>query len=100
MEKTIGIKDALEMVTALDRVTGAKIWSRVPGKERIYIDTAKYNGGRHWNRGVGYATCYIDVNRQRLVCDYVAGAATRRALVDTIDALEEIASRVVLHDAA
>ena len=81
----------ISQIKALPGVTSVNIWSKIPGKERIYIKTEKQNGGASWNGGVGYTTLYIDIPGKRLVATGEAGAATRRALADTLDALRAIA---------
>ncbi len=86
------LADTPDRVRALPYVTGARYWGTVSGRERIYIDTEKRNGGVRWNGGLGYRTLYLDLHGGRLVCQSEAGAATRKILADTIDALGEIAA--------
>jgi hypothetical protein len=88
-------------VCSLPGVTGANLWTKVPGKERLYIDTTKYNGGKNWNGGKGFSTCYIDLNTAKVVMDGEAGAATRNRHneLGTRDALETIAKNALKQDA-
>lgn len=64
-------------IEALPGVTATRYWERVPGRERLYIDTLSKNGGKNWNGGRGYRTCYVDLNSGSIVYDGVSGAATR-----------------------
>ena len=74
----------IEQIKALSGVTKVTFWGKVGGKERIYIDTSKHNGGKHWNGGVGYTMLYVDCATATLKADGCAGAATRDALAETL----------------
>jgi len=89
-------------VCSLPGVTDATVWTKVPGKERLYVSTTKRNGGKNWNGGVGYSTCYIDLNTGRVVMNGEAGAATRRYHneIGTHDALVELAKSIHAQQAA
>jgi hypothetical protein len=92
----MNLETALTEIKALPGVTGAKLWSSVPGKERVYVDTVKCNGGKNWNGGVGHTRCYIDIATGGVVMDGEAGAATRshHTAIGTRAALEAIASTI------
>jgi hypothetical protein len=55
-----------------------RIWSRVPGRERVYVTLQrKSNGGQRWNGGIGRAD-YLDLATMRWhEATGWAGAATR-----------------------
>ena len=74
-----------------------RTWTRVPGKERVYVTLlAKRNGGRNWNGGVGRES-YFDVSARRWHHGDWAGAATRDAFGDEFDALtKEIEDALVV----
>jgi hypothetical protein len=40
-------------IATVEGVQSATAWTRVPGKERIYVELISLNGGRHWNGGRG-----------------------------------------------
>jgi len=84
-------------VEQVDGVTAARLWRRVPGRERLYIDTKKLNGGRNWNGGLGYRSCYIDLGDGSVVLEGEAGAKTRNWHNEhgTREALEALAARMV-----
>jgi hypothetical protein len=80
-ESTMSVSNIQTLVADIERIHGvdaARAWKKVPGKERIYIDTVKRNGGQRWNNGVGYATCFLDLDTGRVVARGEAGAATRK----------------------
>ena len=62
----------------IDGVEAARAWTKFPGKKRIYLRAAKLNGGKKWNGGLGYETCFLDLNTGRVVARGEAGAATRK----------------------
>lgn len=72
------IDELVAAISDLKGIEGARLWDRVPGKERIYLDTVKQNGGRRWNGGLGYTECYVDLNSGEVVANGEAGAATRK----------------------
>lgn len=80
-------------IAELPGVLNARVWDRVPGKERIYVALTKYNGGRGWNGGIGHRVIVHADRRVELdpKCDW-AGAATfhRHQELGTIEAIEEI----------
>lgn len=43
----------VEGIRHLQGVESAALWTRVQGKERIYVDLTKHNGGRKWNVALG-----------------------------------------------
>jgi hypothetical protein len=71
------IQGIVEAARQLPGIIAARAWTSVPGKERVYLETQKCNGGRNWNGGVGYSTCFIDINARAVVMRGEAGAATR-----------------------
>lgn len=79
-----------DRINALRYVTGTTMWTKVAGKERLYIQTAKMNGGKTWNGGVGYTTLYVDIATGTLKMDGCAGAATRNALAATVTAIRTL----------
>jgi hypothetical protein len=90
----MNIQETAKAINEIKGVTGTKIWDRVSGKERIYIDTKKLNGGKNWNGGKGYTKCYLDCNTYEIVMEGEAGAATRN-WHDSNDTLRLIAAAVV-----
>ena len=62
-------------------VQSARAWTRVSGKERIYIDLTKRNGGAHWNGGRG-ATMVVHADGRLGDPTDWAGAATEQYHVD------------------
>jgi hypothetical protein len=85
----------LERLPTYSGVISARLWQgTVPDrdgsmKKRIYIDTDSENGGQHWNGGLGYRICYIDLVDDCLVAQGEAGAKTRNALRPTLDRIAE-----------
>jgi hypothetical protein len=66
----------------------ARLWERVPGKERIYTEFGpKLNGGKNWHGGKGW-TAYLDCNTGRWGNESWAGAATRNAYSERIDEMK------------
>lgn len=75
--------DALiTQIETLPHVTGVTTWSKA-GHTRLYIETAKFNGGKTYNGGKGYRVLYVDVTTKKVVAQDVAGAATRDKLAAT-----------------
>lgn len=74
----MNIHEIAKAIEKIEGVEGVSVWDRVEGKERVYIDTKKLNGGRSWNGGRGFAVCYLDVNSGELTMRNDAGAATRK----------------------
>jgi len=72
-------KEQLERLAAalreIEGVDSASPWTRVPGKERVYVDLRKLNGGRTWNGGTGRRVI-IHADGRIEVGEW-AGAATR-----------------------
>lgn len=94
MEKIIDLATIATRIAELPGVQSARVWDRVPGKERIYVDLTKHNGGRRWNGGVGHRVVVHAAGR-RVELDprsEWAGAATRdrHEELGTIEAIEEI----------
>jgi hypothetical protein len=81
-----------EKITAeINAIDGfvARLWDRVPGKERIYVEYGpKLNGGRRWHGGVGW-TAYLDLSTETWKNESWAGAATRKAYLDRVSAMME-----------
>lgn len=77
MLTTAELTQVIALVTALPGITGARPWTTVPGRERLYLETRKCNGGKRWNGGVGFSKCYLDLNTGEVVMQGEAGAATR-----------------------
>lgn len=78
----------------LPGVQTVRVWNRVPGKERIYVDLTKHNGGQYWNGGKGN-TVIVHIDGRIEVGDSWAGAATyrRHEEMGTIEAIEEIVAK-------
>ena len=93
MEKIIDLATLATRIAELPGVQSAKVWTRIPGRERIYVDLTTHNGGRHWNGGVGHRVIVHADRRVELDprCDW-AGAATyrRHQELGTLEAIEEI----------
>jgi hypothetical protein len=47
------LKKLSEEIAKVDGVQSASAWTRVPGKERVYVELISLNGGRRWNAGRG-----------------------------------------------
>lgn len=85
------------MAAEIERLPGvmsATAWTKVAGRERIYVDLTSHNGGRSWNAGVG-CRFVIEVSTGRLVRDPAyswAGAATRARHneLGTLDAIRSV----------
>lgn len=59
--------EVLEKIAALDVVESAKLWTSVPGKQRIYIEMLRVDrNGRRYG-GAGSQGLYIDLNAGALV---------------------------------
>src|SRR5690606_2008815 len=84
----------VEAIKELPGVQAANLWTRVSGKERIYADLTKHNGGKNWNGGVGHrvvahlATRTVELDRYTTW----AGIRTREAHEElgTIDAIRAL----------
>jgi hypothetical protein len=78
---TIDLQATVAQIRQTPGVIGANAWTRVPGKERIYVDLEKLNGGRNWNGGIGHRVV-VDLNDGSVKLDTQygrtwAGGATR-----------------------
>ena len=75
----------------LPGVQTVRVWNRVAGKERIYVDLIKFNGGKYWNGGKG-ATVVVHIDGRIEVRDNWAGAATyrRHKEMGTLEKIEAI----------
>lgn len=51
---SVWMPTATARIASLKSVLRAKAWTKVPGKERIYVDLTKMNGGANWNQGIGH----------------------------------------------
>jgi hypothetical protein len=49
----MNLEKVSEEIATVGGVQSAHAWTRVPGKERIYVELISLNGGRHWNAGRG-----------------------------------------------
>lgn len=79
---------------SLRGVVSAQLWTKVPGKERIYVELSKQNGGRTWNGGTGN-TIIVHLATGRVEdTKRWAGAATARHHEDigTLERIERIAA--------
>jgi hypothetical protein len=76
--QTSKLQTVADQIAKLRGVTDVRVWTKVAGKERVYIETTKHNGGRNWNGGVGFTTCYVEATTGKLVVWGEAGAATRK----------------------
>ena len=77
-----------EELVKYEHINEANPWEG-HGKRRIYLETDKWNGGKHWNGGRGYEKCFIDLDELALVAMGEAGAATRTALRPTLNQIAE-----------
>ena len=67
----------------------ARLWTKVPGKERIYVEFGpKLNGGKSWHGGVGW-TGYYDVATGKWMNESWAGAATRDRYEEQVGAMKD-----------
>ena len=82
-----------DRISRLSNVTKTDLWTKVMGKERLYISTKKFNGGKSWNSGVGYTTLFVDLKTMTLKKDGCAGAATRDALANTLARIEALLTK-------
>lgn len=91
MTRKIDLNGIVESIRKLPGVQSARVWNRVPGKERIYIDLTKHNGGRNWNGGRGN-TVIVHIDGRVDVANDWAGAATfnRHEELGTVEAIEAI----------
>jgi len=94
MKEIIDITTLAALATRIAELPGvqsARVWDRVPGRERIYVALTKHNGGRNWNGGVGHRVIVHADRRVELDprCDW-AGAATyrRHQELGTLEAIE------------
>lgn len=60
------IHEVATKIAALPFVEKAAAWTKVPGKERIYIDLKRYDTNGRVFGGVG-GTCYIDISTGKLM---------------------------------
>ena len=81
------LKIDTDKLATYEGILWANLWGKVEGKERIYLETEKANGGKNWNGGKGYSCCYIDLNTSTLVASGEAGAKTRNMLEETFEAI-------------
>lgn len=93
----------LETVAAAIRtVVGVKsvaVWDKVSGRETLYIDLVKHNGGASWCEGIGH-TFVLKASENTLKRDERrdwAGAKTRtwHGANDTMDKIREAINSVV-----
>ena len=89
---TMTHSELADRITAMPHVNNVSFWNKAPGKDRLYIETAKWNGGKNWNGGLGYSELYVDLASGTLVAAGCAGAATRKALALTLEAIRELLS--------
>ena len=94
MEKITNLSTLATRIAELPGVLNAKVWDRVPGKERIYVALTKYNGGHTWNGGIGHRVIVHAADR-RVELDprfQWAGAKTRdrHQELGTLEAIEEL----------
>lgn len=83
------VRDWMGSVRGVKRT---RVWDRVKGKERIYVDLEKYNGGRGWNGGVGHrVVVHYDGRVEFDPSHQWAGAAE----LGTLDRIKELAQRLV-----
>lgn len=89
--KTLNLPALAGKIINLPGVQTVRVWNRVPGMERVYIDLVKFNGGRYWNGGKG-ATVVVHIDGRIEVRDNWAGATTyrRHKEMGTLDAIEAI----------
>jgi hypothetical protein len=82
--------DATEIAAQVNDTDGfdAKPWTRVAGKERVYVSFGpKLNGGKNWHGGCGWSG-WLDCTTGEWRDESWAGAATRKAYSDRIEALQ------------
>ena len=90
MENIETIKDQL---LKIDGVLEANIWQK-HGKNRIYLEFPKLNGGKNWNGGKA-GTVFYDFDESRICYkkrDW-AGARTRDNSLEIISRIEEALNR-------
>ena len=85
MENIELVKDQL---LKIDGVLSANIWQK-HGKNRIYLEFPKLNGGKNWNGGRA-GTCFydLDLNQISYKKDW-AGARTRDNSLEIISRINE-----------
>ena len=79
-----------DRIGAMSHVTNVYFWARAPGKEGLYIETVKFNGGKNWNDGLGYSELYVDLASGTLKATGCAGVKTRKALAPTLEAIRAL----------
>lgn len=87
----------IELVKKIENVKyvkSARLWEK-GNHSRVYIKTAKFNGGYNWNNGLGYNGMYLNTKTGELHLGREAGAETRRSLEDTVEAIREIGEKWV-----
>lgn len=94
MKTIIDLATVATRIAELPGVLSARVWDRVPGKERIYVALTKHNGGRTWNGGIGHRVIVHAADRRVELdprCEW-AGAATfqRHKELGTLEAIEEL----------
>ena len=82
------IEAVKEQLLKIDGVLEAHIWQK-HGKNRIYLEFPKLNGGKNWNGGKA-GTVFYDLDESRISHkkDW-AGARTRDNSLEIISRIEE-----------
>jgi len=80
--------EQIASLNAIDEDLTASLWTRVPGKERLYIELSSLNGGRRWNGGAGLKIC-VHLSDGHVTTGSWAGARTRDYYAEH-EALEQI----------
>ena len=83
------LQDIVAYAATLPAIDYANEWTAVKGRERVYLGVAKSNGGRNWNDGKGYLTCFIEPATKTLFAKGEAGAKTRNHARESFDLLAE-----------
>lgn len=53
MDRTT-LETLTQTISQIPGVVSVNLWTKIPGKERIYVDLSKHNGGANWNSGIGH----------------------------------------------
>lgn len=65
-----------KVIAEIPGVLTARAWTRVPIKQRVYVDLKKRNRQRHWDLGSG-RSLIVHANGRMEWCGEWAGAMTR-----------------------
>jgi hypothetical protein len=91
--------EALAAIQALPFVEAASLWTKVAGKERIYIELKRYNRDGTVFGGFG-GKVYIDLTTGKVIKDYRGYADTQYFNSYTLAAHTEMGSTAKLKEIA